>query len=444
MSFLSACVFFFSAVYLYSAEKKSEGVIREIRFSGLIYTKGYVVRRELYHREGGKYNPEMWIKEKNALEGLDLFTGVSLKVIEEEDGIVLNYIFTELFRFIVFPSVKRTDLDGWLAGPAVAYLNLFGTDTRLEAYARTTAADPFATNELLLEMSSPWLLSLPMEYVIGFMKTDSYNSLKEFEENSFNGTVNFYYRMFPFLRVICNAEILSVEVDSRNSRFSPDGIERESFFSSSGYDVVPKAGIGLALDTRDRRLNPHRGMYQELRISQSGGFIGGDGNFTEYLFDLRGWLAFFKRHIFHGSFLGQYRPGEIGVYDYYHAGGTNSLRTYSPEPGIFGQHEAIFTLEYRYEIIGRYAFSFLDFNFYLGLQAVAGTDQVWLWKKEYAFRDADYYGGYYAGIHILAPGFDRLRIEGGFHDPDLKDWSLKFGFSIGLWEKSEVQRWRKR
>jgi len=426
------------------AKENYEGSkIALIKFEGLKYTSPDVVRRELHHREDMTYSPARWEEEKNRLESLDIFAAVTLEASKKEDGLTLTYRFSELPPLIPFISMKITDQNGFIAGPALAFLNLFGEGIRLEFYARATMLpDFFQARELLSVLSSRWAGPLPLEYDIWFIFNDLYNPLKNFNEQSITAEADFFYRFNNRFKVLFTTGLFTVWQDEGNQTFTSGDFSAPMFIGSDSTDIVPKLGAGAVFDSRNRRLNPNYGLYSEFRLTGFGKVMGGEGNYLEVLADLRGYYTFFERHIFHIATLGQYRPGTMGANQYYHVGGPNTLRGYEPDHDLFGQHEFLGTFEYRFEVIKKTPFSLFGFHLYSGLQVVLGADLALLWNKEDTPGDPMVLAGYFTGLHILFPGFDRLRLEFGIRKGDVTEKRVAFAFSVGLYEKAIVQRWR--
>ncbi len=421
--------------------------IEKIDFLGLGRTRNFVIKRELLNSENTVFSCDAWFQEKARLEDLDLFAKVSLEISEREDSVLLTYRFVELPGFLIFPAMKKTDQLGWMFGPGFAVFNLFGTDTRIDSYVRTTLLPhAFAATEYQFLASSPWIGSLPVRYNLLMIQNDSYNPLKEYNENSLNSRLDLFMDIQNIFNLVVSGETFTVKHDHENEIFTGGDrrVSEPMFLSSGGRDFVPKLGIGFSFDRRERILNPHRGFYQEALVSKYGGALGGPADYWEYLFDFRGFLPAGERNIFVLSLLGQYRPGRMGAYDFYHVGGANTLRTYDPVSEYFGQHEILGTIEYRFQLFERRPLALFGLHFHYGFQFVLGTDYALLWMEEDNFKEGRSYHSYFAGIHLLLPYVDRFRIEFGFHDIILREFEGKFGLSFGLFEKSIYQRDRVR
>ncbi len=181
-----------------------------------------------------------------------------------------------------------------------------------------------------------------------------------------------------------------------------------------------------------------------MKFTQYGEKLGGDGDYSEYTFDFRGYIPVGIRHIIHLNTLGRYRPGSMPAYELYHAGGVNSLRSFEPDPEICGQHEVLGTVEYRYEFFANRQITIFNMNGYYGIQLAAGADNAWEWLPDESFKERRYYNSVYAGIHLLVPVLERIRLEFGVNSFDVDRKTFKFGINMGWYEKAYTQRRRVR
>jgi outer membrane protein assembly factor BamA len=214
------------------------------------------------------------------------------------------------------------------------------------------------------------------------------------------------------------------------------------FTGDGDWDFLPSAGAGFIIDTRERKMNPHSGIYNEYKVSLYGEKLGGDSDFMEYIWDFRGYLPAGEKNIFHTNILARYRPGTIPGYELYHVGGVNSLRAYEPDPSICGQHEVLATVEYRYELFTNRQVSLMGMHGYYGLQLVAGFDNAMQWLHDDSLKSGTYYNSFFTGIHLLVPALERVRFELGFSGFRNEEYSFKFGANIGIYEKAYTQRRR--
>jgi outer membrane protein assembly factor BamA len=435
--------------------------IVSITISGLQHTQPAVVSRELQHAVGGTFNCSVWGKEQKALQSLDIFAAIQLIPspgvpakfaaalpatgfkghAQDSNTVALEYVFVEMFRYMALPALKSSDQDGVMLGLSAFTLNLLGRDIWLEVQARTSINPLLNSTEYMVKSSSPWLGSLPLQYELVFLRTDSYNQLKEFTEKSWWNQLHLQYPIWQ----LSNQQVLSAVV------------QNEWLYVLNGMHY--RSGVGLNWDGRDRKTNTHDGVLLQAKLLKGGGLhmgtlsdeysgAGGISNYWEYLLDSRGWFSKGK-HIVHGASFVRYRPGLREFYLLTHAGGPNSVRGVQALAQNWGRHEALFTAEYRYEFFDLKPFTILGQKGIWGLQTVLGIDAGVLWGRKplgeiapAVFREARpnpvYLAGVYGGVHLLIPGLERLRFEYGM------DGQFSAVFSFGMFEKAETQQWHGR
>lgn len=408
-------------------------VVASIGFDGLKHTKPRVVERELMNRVGEPFSQEKFEAEKLRLQDLDLFTEVAVscdKVGEpaEPTSVTLKYSFKEIFRWIPSPAGKKTDRDGLMLGAAFANLNVFGEDIRAEVQYRTTVDPFFDKNEYALYVSSPYLLGLALGWNFEFLVTDSYDNIRNFQEQSILFDLDLEYKFLPHLSLLGTLAAR----DLWNAAF------------------LPEMGFGFAFDYRDSKLDTREGVYFEYMLTHVGegddsdsdcgaGNCAGMGGerFWELLTDARAYKTF-GRFVTGATALVRLRPGDVKFYDYYYHGGANTFRGHEADSAHLGVHEALLTLEERFVLMERHAASIWGINFFYGIQLVAGLDGSLLWDKGRPGWD-DYEGAVYGGIHLVIPALDRLRFEVGY-SPDKGEPVFYFG----LFDKVTSSRWRSR
>lgn len=383
----------------------------QTRFSGLAHTASSVVQRELQHPVPGQFSPHLWMAEKRRLESLDLFAQIQV----ECSGDTLHYEFTELFQFFPAPAGKKTDQDGWMLGLALAHLNVGGQDVRLEGQFRTSLSPWMDAKEYALYASSPWLAHWPLDWNVELVRTDSWDPLRGFLDQSWALWGDFRYPIWHRVSALFNT-------GGRRLDHAP---------------WVPGLGAGLLWDSRDSRLDARRGLYSEARVSHFGGPLGGRDDFSEFLYDGR--LYFTQtQHVLGLSALVRWRPGTQHFYERLHQGGANTLRGYDTDSSWHGRHESLFNAEYRRIVVERQTFHWFGIDGFWGLQAVAGVDGAFLWNQTTPDW-AHYRSAVYAGLHAIIPALDRIRCEIGYSHQN-RDWVI----AVGLFEKNVTQRWRTR
>lgn len=396
--------------------------ISEISFSGLEHTNPPVIERELLNREGEKFSLEKFEGEKKRLQDLDLFTEIDLSC-EGSDDLKLVYSFKEIFRWIPAPAGKKTDRDGLMVGLALANLNVLGEDIRAEVQYRT-ALDPFLeNNEYAFYASSPYLFGLPLGWNFEFLRTDSWDDLRRYNDASWLFDLDLDWNVTEHLSLLLSGAYRYIE---------------------DGPGHLPEAGVGFAFGYRDAALDTRRGVYFEYMLTHVGnGHFEKDPDrlkgerYWELLADARGFFTL-GRFVTGATALARYRAGDVERYDYLYHGGANTFRGHDADSLSLGKNELLLTLEERFVLRERKAASLWGINFFYGLQLVAGLDGSLLWDEGRPGWD-NYEGAVYGGLHLVIPALDRVRFEVGY-SPDRKEPKFYFG----LFDKTTSARWRNR
>ena len=402
-------------------------VIGKIELQGLEHTRSHVVLRELQNRQGEIFSTGKFEEEKRKLQDLDLFTEIEADCETAGTGVTLRYKFKEIFRWIPAPAGKSTDRDGLMVGLALANLNVLGEDIRAEVQYRTAIDPIFESNEYAFYASSPYLFGLPLGWNFEFLRTDSWDDIRRFQDDSYLADLDLDYQLTDKMSLLGTVALRSLK----------------------GAAEIPEAGLGFAFDFRDSKLDSRKGIYFEYMLTHVGmgdtsdsdckdscDDMGGE-NYWELLTDARAYFSLW-RFVTGATALVRLRPGDVERYDYFYHGGANTFRGHEADSNSIGVHEVLLTLEERFVLRERKAASLWGVNFFYGLQLVAGLDGSLLWDKGHPGWN-NYEGAVYGGLHLVIPALDRIRFEVGY-SPDRNEPKFYFG----LFDKTTSARWRSR
>ena len=338
-----------------------------------------------------------------------------LSTVRSLNSYKVTYHFKEIFRWIPSPAGKKTDRDGLMLGVALADLNVLGEDIRAEVQYRTSVNPFFENNEYALYASSPYLLGLPLGWNFEFLRTNSWDDIRGFQDASWLFSLDIDWNMLPHLSILGKAAYRYLE---------------------GGPGHLPEFGLGFAVDFRDSELDTRKGVYFEGNVTHVGSGSANE-NFTEFLGDGRIYYSY-GPFVTGATALLRMRMGEVERYDYYYHGGANTFRGHESDSLYLGINEVLLTLEERFVLLERRSASLWGVNFFYGLQVVAGLDGRLLWDKG-APSWKNYEGAVYGGLHLIVPALDRIRFEVGY-SPDHGEPV----FHIGLFDKTTAIRWRAR
>ncbi len=408
--------------------------IATMDFSGLGTTRTDVVTRELRNRVGQVFSCTAWEEERERLQDLDIFADITLKTEMQNGGLVLHYIFRELPPYIPFIAISKTEQDGFSMGPALASLNFLGLGIRAEFISRFGG-----TTEFQGSLSSLRLGNLPLQYDLALLRVDSYNHFEAFHEDSWRAKLDLVHRLGNSLNLIYAGEAFFLKTDG--SEINTGGSEKSPVLLSPGGDFVPRLGAGFLWDSRNRHHNPDRGVYQELRVTENGGWLGGPADYSEWLSDTRIYCPWLPGHTLQLSGLYQYRTGNLGEtfgrYDRFHVGGVNTLRGFGND-SFRGKSEFLVDAEERMDLFRKRMMKLWKWSAYYGLQGIVGLEAGSLWDHQ-ALLERDMHADGYVGLHVLIAGIDRIRLEVGS-----KFTKIQVRYDIGIMDKPDIQRFRAR
>ena len=328
----------------------------------------------------------------------------------------LVYHVREIFRWIPAPAGKKTDRDGLMVGLALANLNVLGEDIRAEVQYRTSVDPFFDNNEYAFYASSPYFMDLPLGWNFEFLRTNSWDDIRQFRDASWLFSLDVNWRMLPFFSFLGRAAYRYLE---------------------GGPGHLPEFGGGFAIDFRDSEIDSRKGVYFETMATHMGIDEMNDESYMEFLVDGRAYYSF-GPFVTGATALVRVRPGTVKSYDYFYHGGANTFRGHGSSSRYLGEHEALVTLEERFVLLERRPASLWGINFFYGIQLVAGLDGSLLWNKGFPGWK-NYEGAVYGGIHLVIPALDRIRFEVGY-SPDHGEPV----FHIGFFDKTISSRWRAR
>jgi outer membrane protein assembly factor BamA len=380
-------------------------IVKEIRISKLKYTKEKVVTRELASKVGEPYSEEKVSNDKLNLDRLRIFTSIEIEAIENGEGVILEVNLVETFPFLPTISLDVSEENGVSAGPGFRALNLFGRAISLSAAARFGGSTSVSA-----KMESPWTVGHPVGYVGEYTYMDRFNEIDDFHEvsNALDARVGYFLGKRG--RIGGSFSFLSVNSET-------DGIT----LSPSNTDQIPGLEFFIGFDSRDLDSDPHHGWWAEFVLGKSGKFLGGDGNFWTYIFDVRRYQPLGDRHTLDFYSLTTLRSGQVDVdiptYLEFDLGGSNTIRGWTLGSSS-GKNQFINTIQYRYDVMKRRPFRVKGISLFMGLQAAVFSDFGIAWRDSSEFSYDNFIGGIGVGLRVLIPFVDVIRLDLAWGEPD--------------------------
>ncbi|MFQ5824879.1 MAG: BamA/TamA family outer membrane protein [bacterium] len=401
--------------------------LKEIRIEGAHFTHEDIIIRELASKVGQPYTKANAAKDYARLDKLDIFSFIRVQPVMEKDEVILNIKVKEIFPYLPFFSYEVTDENGFAGGPGFQSVNFLGQDRFFIASVRLGGA----TN-INLFYEDPWISGNHLSVTFEFFQGDRFNKLDQFNEIASESMLRIGSYLGEYGRIGGRFSFISIKSDSAGRTLS-----------SSNRDNIPTLGFFIGYDSRDLWSNPHRGWQNEFEISKSAGFLGGDGDFWSFNFDIRKYVPIIKRHTLALFSLTTLRIGDVGtdipLHQDFHMGGTNSVRGWDISSERSGRNQWIGTAEYRVTVLEPKVLSVFGLTADIGLQVALFGDLGIVWNDKDQFDADNFIGGYGFGLRFLVPFVNMFRFDFGFGEP-----GESFRIHIGAFEKPVAQRFRVR
>ena len=390
-----------------------------IEISGNKKTKDFIVLRELRTGVGDSLSlPAMQI-DLMRLTKLNAFSKVDITPRPEGEGVVYSVDVSETALIIASPLPGYSEENGWYGGPMVSTPNWFGRGILASAYAQWGGITKYS-----FSVNNPWIAVAhrQLSASLGTTYQKREDKLRGSQETTFStGTRGTFYpghnRIFS----------LGLGFSYLRTKSDKPGIT----LSPSNRDDLPQFEMLMRANSIEDPLDPRSGWVAGIQERRIGGFLGGDADSWRTQIDVTRYQPLFAKSSLAIGGLLALQTGVVGkdlpVYLQYSLGGSSSIRGYSrTELGkvLYGKNQLLGTVEYSYRIMSPrqiqfFGMSFLSFR--LGLNVVGFVDYGAAWTDDDELTADRSRTGYGLGLHLMAPGIDRIRLDLGFsQDGDVK------------------------
>jgi outer membrane protein assembly factor BamA len=399
--------------------------VTEIAVAGLKSTREFVVRREIRTQAGRPLDLSLLGADLQRLDNLSIFAEMSVLADEDGAGVRLTFVLKEMPAWLPWPGFSYTEEDGFSGGAKLSALNVAGRAISMTAKAYVGGAD-----QVSAKAAWPWVagdhLSLEL-YAATIGRTDTLN---EFKEKSLELTPAIGTYLGEHGRLEGKFSLFSMRSDVPGKTLSPDNT-----------DDVWKLGLSVGWDTRDSWRSPRSGWLNEVEVWR----VRGDGRFWSLDVDLQRWFAIGRKQKLFVNSLASLQSGTAGedvpVYLQHRLGGANSIRGYDIEVlgrTLHGKSEWLGTAEYSVSLIPLRRWNIWKFALRMGADLAFFGDLGVAWDEESQLRAQRARGGGGAGLRLLVPGSEMVRLDVGWS----KDGGFHFHFASGTKPLSQRQRIR--
>ncbi|MDA0205463.1 MAG: BamA/TamA family outer membrane protein [Acidobacteria bacterium] len=380
------------------AEADPDKTIREIRINGLLNTHEQLVRDQLTSATGQPFDEELIEQDRERLDRLAVFSRIEMAPTFEGDEVILDINVVETARFIPFPAFSFVEENGVSIGAGVKASSLLG-----RAISASLDIRVGGQQELEFLLDSPWGMRDKTWYGGEIHARSRINELDDFKEKAIEGEIRGGFQFGPSLRLGGRLEFLTVNADLP-----------EVTLTGRSTESTPGIGMVAAYDTRDLWSNPSRGWENSFSLTRFGGLLGGAGDFTKAVVDLRRYQPLADKHTLTFFSFSTFQTGTVGIdipiYRDLHLGGTNSVRGWSDLNAREGKNQFINTVEYRYDLFKPKPFRVFGANMYGGLKLAVFGDIGTVWNDGDQFSD-NFIGGVGIGLRVIIPFIQMIRLD---------------------------------
>ncbi len=405
-AFLSFCIIFLLAAppclgFGYQGENSQ--IIREITIEGVPAKDTRLIREELLSKPGEPISLSTVEADRRHLNRVGLFRSVSIDVRQETDGIELYIFVVPRSSTLPFLSMGGSEGNSFSAGGGVKVLDFPQPGLIFSGKARAGGE-----TRLELQFNNPGLRSEFLNFQFSLRGADRYNDNDLFDEVSFDTELRLSRRLSENFRA-----------GGLLGWFFLDSSKPEITLAGGRGDHIPRLGVFLDYDSRDRLTITHKGWNNEILLSRNGMSGIGDSGFWDLTMDLRRYQPVAERHTLFFSLLSRLRTGSINedipLHQDFHIGGTNTVRGWNRNSAN-GKNELLSTVEYRYRLVEPRKILKGKFGdkLYVGFEFALFADAGKAWGNPDIYGKSDVLAGYGLGLRLLLPFVNVIRFDFAF------------------------------
>lgn len=410
--------------------------ISNIIIVGNDHTDTEIIERELLFSIGDIVSDSIMEQSRKRIENLWLFNRVEFYPLPDGDKIGLLISVTE--RLYIFPYPEFTVEDrNWKKltyGFGIAHENFRGRNEKVYVALLFGERPGYQFSYYNPWVHRDWHLTAGF-YLKKYIKesrekfyyNDEYAPIDE-EHLYSNFTFGKHWTRYFYNRLYFSREAVTV----------PDDFKQE-MQTKQKTDVVYSLILTTVWDTRDLYAYPTKGWFFRLRLEKNGLFVP-EINYSSFNIDFRKYITW-RKLTFAGRISTEHASGELPFYDRIYLGFGERVRGHFSEVHP-GRHNFVGTFEIRFPLTRTYYFNFFadqfpgtstkDLKFGLNAGFFAETGLAWHKQNEFdGLEDIDNLtSGFGAGIHILLPYIEVLRVDFAFDENFNRETILEVGIAF--------------
>jgi outer membrane protein assembly factor BamA len=399
-------------------------------------TDSDIIERELLFSIGDIVSDSVMEESKKRIENLWLFNRVEFYPLPDGNKVGLLISVTERLYIFPYPEFTLEDRD-WKKvtwGFGLAHENFRGRNEKLYIAMLFGNRPGYS-----FSYQNPWV-NRDWHLITGFyLKKYSKDSREEFYFNGDSSSINEkhlyssisvgkYWTRYFYNRLYFAREAVTVKDDFAYT-----------MQTKKSTDVVYSITLHTVYDTRDLYAYPSKGWVFVLKLEKNGLFVN-EIDYSSFKIDIRKYISW-NKFIFAGRIATEQSFGTLPLYDKVYLGFDERVRGHFRKVHS-GRHNFVGAFEIRHPILPPKYFDFfsdlfpgtstknLKFGINAGLFAETGI----AWNKRSEFNSINDLGnlisGFGAGIHIIFPYIEVLRIDLAFDEKYKYETILEIGMAF--------------
>lgn len=409
----------------YQINKGEQVYISHINIFGNNITRDKVIRRQLDVYEGDLYSSSKLRSSYAKLNRLRYFEEVDFQTEKgvNKSKMDINIRVKEKSTGMFMVGAGYSASDQAVVMAQIIQQNFLGYGQILSLKASLGST----TNNYDLSFTEPWLFDIPL-----WLKADIWKYKKEYDSydlDSEGAGITFGYPLWEKIVGYAGYKLTSDDIQNVLTTASTQIQEQ------AGKTIASAVTLSLIRDTTDDYIFPSRGIKAIAAVTQSGGPLQGDTNYTQYSGTLYSYIPLPLSVVFSAKgrigYIQDHEGVEIPIFNRYVLGGINSLRGFryvGPTDG--GTSDVIggnTMMVYNFELI----FPFIKDS---GMKIAAFYDAGNAWNNGVDFGDLCQSVGlglrWYSPIGPLRLEYGRILDRRNLNDDSEGRWEFTIGMPM--------------
>jgi len=319
----------------YEVARGKRAYFERINIRGNAKTRDKVIRREMNISEGELFNNTNLETSKRRITALGFFENVvvSTKRGSSDEFVEVNVEVSERATGTFQIGAGFSSVENFIAQAQISQNNLFGRGQTLALQAQLSSLRQL----FLLRFVEPWFLDTKWTFAF-----DLYNQSRgfgTFYRNSDGGTLTWGYPLSYFARAFLTYKLEDVSISTGSGGIANLGATSAPIASTSVANLfrggfTSSVRAALQWDSRNNRLFPTEGWYEQLFAEYASQYTGSENRFVRWGGFLRHYRELWGPFVLHSNLevgvTTSTDPLGVPISERYLVGGIYDIRGYAP------------------------------------------------------------------------------------------------------------------